>query len=209
MEILKQLSSRQGDKTEKSNKLVAGQCIQNPELLNEIVVGFTTNDQKLQSDCIEVFTIVSEKYPEMIVPFAAKIIPLLASKETKARWEAAHTLSLIADKIPEIVFSVLPELQELIEKDKSTIVRDYAIYTIANYAKSEKCSLEKTFEILKIALKLWEEKHAKQVFAGFNFILDKMPSFKSEISRLARPYLDAKKKVAASEAQKLLKRAGE
>jgi len=57
------------------------------------------------------------------------------SKETKARWEAVHTLSLNAEKIPDMILSVLPVLQSLVEKDKSTIVRDYAMTTVANYAK--------------------------------------------------------------------------
>ncbi len=113
MEILNQLSSRVGDKTEKSNKLVAGQCIKDPKLLNNIVMRLPDNNKKLQSDCIEVFTMVSENHPDLIVPFADKIIPLLSSKVTKTRWEAVHTLSFIADKVPEIIFSILPELQEL------------------------------------------------------------------------------------------------
>jgi len=36
MEILNQLSSRTGDKTEDSNKIVAEKCIANPRLLAEI-----------------------------------------------------------------------------------------------------------------------------------------------------------------------------
>ena len=206
MEILNQLSSVQGDKTEQSNRIVAEKCIKKPQLLKDIAKGFSVNDKKLQSDCIEVFTMVSEDHPEMIVPFAEDIIPLLSDKETKSRWEAVHTLSNIAGKIPGIIFSVLPELQELIEKDKSTIVRDYTIDAVANYAKADQASSEKAFGLLKTALYLWEEKHAKQVFKGFNNILDNQPLYSTEIVKLTEPYLEAKKKVAANEARKLMKR---
>lgn len=206
MEILNQLSSRKGDNTEQSNKLVAEQCIQNPELLKDIIKGFSEKDKKLQSDCIEVFTMVSETHPDIIVPFAENILPLLASKENKTRWEAVHTLSYIAGKIPGIIFSVLPELQELIEKDKSIIVRDYTIDTVANYAGTGKDSSEKSFGILKSALELWGERHAKQVFRGFYNILEHQPSYQSEIKRLTEPYLDAGKKVVAAEAKKLMKK---
>jgi hypothetical protein len=127
MEILNQLSSRKGDKTEIANKLVAEKCIADPKILTEIAVGLEDKDKKLQSDCIEVFTLVSEVKPEFVVPYAENILPLLYGKETKTRWEAVHTLSLIAEKIPDTVFSVLPALQSLVEKDKSTIVRDYAM----------------------------------------------------------------------------------
>ena len=77
MEILNQLSSQKGDKTEIANRLVAEQCIANPKLLAEIAIGFEDKDKKLQSDCIEVFTFVSEVKPEFVVPYADIILPLL------------------------------------------------------------------------------------------------------------------------------------
>jgi hypothetical protein len=205
MEILNQLSSKQGDKTEKSNRIVAEKCIENPDLLKDIATGFLSADKKLQADCIEVFTMVSENHPDLIVPLADKILPLLNNKETKTRWEAVHTLSFIAVKIPEIIFSILPDLQELIEKDKSTIVRDYTIDTVANFARFDKSSSGKAFGILKMALDLWDEKHAKQVFKGLSNILDNQPSYKTEISKIVKPYLDAKKNVVIKEAKKIIK----
>ncbi len=206
MEILNQLSSQKGDKTEISNKLVAEKCIDNPKALAEIAAGLEDNNKKLQSDCIEVFTLVSEVKPELVVPYADNVLPLLYSKETKTRWEAAHTLSFIAEKIPNTVFSVLPTLQSLIEKDKSTIVRDYALDTVANFAKTNVESSEKSYELLKLALELWGEKHAKQVFKGFNHVLDNCPDCKAEINMLVQPYLTANKKVVVTEAKKLVKR---
>ena len=206
MEILNQLSSQKGDKTEMSNKLVAEKCIANPKALAEIATGLKDKDKKLQSDCIEVFTLVSEVKPELVVPYADNMLPLLYSKETKTRWEAAHTLSFIAEKVPDTIFSVLPALQSLIEKDKSTIVRDYALDTVANYAKASVKASEKSYEILKFALELWGEKHAKQVFKGFNNVLDNCPDCKAEIHLLVQPYLTANKKIVAAEAKKLVKR---
>jgi hypothetical protein len=206
MNILNQLSSQKGDKTEIANRLVAEKCIANPKLLAEIAIGLKVQDKKLQSDCIEVFTFVAEVKPEFVVPFAENILPLLHSKETKARWEAVHTLSFIAEKISDTVFSVLPVLQSLVEKDKSTIVRDYAMDTIANYAKVSAETSTNAYEILKFALELWGEKHAKQVFKGFNFVLDNCPDCKVEIHKLVQPYLSANKKIVTNEAKKIIKR---
>jgi hypothetical protein len=205
MEILNQLSSQKGDKTEYSNKIVAEKCIANPRILAEIAVGLEDNDKKLQSDCIEVFTLVAENKAEFIVPYAENILPLLRSKETKTRWEAVHTLSYIADRIPDIIFSILPTLQSLIEKDKSTIVRDYAIDTIANYAKINVETSEKSYELLKYALNLWGEKHARQVLRGFNNVLNNCSAYNAEINLLVQPYLTANKKVVAAEAKKIIK----
>jgi len=206
MEILNQLSSQKGDNTEISNQLVAEKCIVNQRVLAEIAVGLEDNDRKLQSDCIEVFTLVAEKKPEFVVPYSDNILPLLYSKESKTRWEAVHTLSYIADKIPDIIFSILPVLQSLIEKDKSTIVRDYTMDTVANYAKVSAETSEKSYELLKFALELWGEKHAKQVFKGFNHVLDNCFDCKEEIKLLVQPYLSASKKIVAAEAKKIIKR---
>ena len=206
MEILNQLSSQKGDKTEASNQIVAEKCIANPKLLAEIAIGLEDKDKKLQSDCIEVFTLVSEKKPEFIVPYSENVLPLLYSKETKTRWEAVHTLSFIAEKIPDIICSVLPTLQLLVENDKSTIVRDYAMDTVANYAKLNAETSEKSYEFLKYALDLWGEKHAKQVFKGFNYVLDNCSDYGAEINLLVQPYLTANKKIVASEAKKIVKR---
>ena len=206
MEILKQLSSQQGEKTEASNKNVAEKCVANPQLLDEIASGLSSKDKKLQSDCIEVFTLVSERNPDLTVKYAENIIPLLSNKETKTRWEVVHTLSYIADKIPDVISSVLPELQELISKDKSTIVRDYALDTISNYAKTNAENAEKSYEILKSALDLWGEKHAKQVIKGLGNVLDNISMCKSEIHRIVLPYLSSNKKVVATEAKKIVKR---
>ena len=206
MEILNQLSSQTGDKTEDSNKMVAEKCIANPHLLAEISVGLEDKNKKLQSDCIEVFTMVSEKKPEFIVPYAGNIVPLLSSKQSKTRWKTVHTLSYIANKIPDIISSILPVLQSLIEKDESTIVRDYAVDTIANYAQISVETSEETYELLKFTLELWGEKHARQVLRGFNHVLDNISDYKAEISSLVQPYLSANKKVVATEAKKIVKR---
>ena len=144
--------------------------------------------------------------PEFVVPYAENVLPLLYSKETKTRWEAVHTLSLIAEKIPDTVFSVLSVLQSLVEKDKSTIVRDYAVDTIANYAKVSAETSTNSYEILKFVLELWGEKHAKQVFKGFNYVLDNCPDCKAKIHLLVLPYLSANKKIVAAEAKKIIKR---
>ena len=206
MEILNQLSSQKSDKTEISNKLVAEKCLANPKILAEIAVGLEDKDKKLQSDCIEVFTIVSENKPAFVVPYADNILSLLYSKETKTRWEAVHTLSFIAENIPDIIFSILPTLQSLIEKDKSTIVRDYAMDTVANYAKVNAETSEKSYELLKYALELWGEKHAKQVFKGFNYVLNNSSDYNVEINLLVQPYLSAHKKIVATEAKRIIKR---
>ncbi len=208
MDILAQLSSRTGDASEKSNRQVSEDCIKNPELLNEIVGGFEADDKKVRTDCIEVCTMIAETHPDMIIPYGRKVLPLLSSKETKTRWEAVHTLSFIAEKVPDIINDISADLSRMIKTDKSTIVRDYAIDTIANYAKSGKKSSENAYTILLEALTVWKEKHARQTLRGFGIIIDFCPERKREIGKIAMSYLGAKKGVIAAEAKKIMKRIG-
>ncbi len=206
MEILNGLSSRKGDRTEDSNKIVAERCMADPRLLADICVGLEDTDKKLRSDCAELFTMVAEKRPELVVPHAGNIPPLLTCKETKTRWEAAHTLAYIAERVPDVISDALPALCALIEGDKSTIVRDYAIDAIANYAKAGVEASREAYEILRSALAVWGDRHARQVFRGFNNVMDLLPDFRAEINSLVRPYLSAQKKVVAAEAVKIVKR---
>jgi hypothetical protein len=92
------------------------------------------------------------------------------------------------------------------ENDESTIVRDYTLDTIVNYAKTSAETSVKSYELLKQALELWGEKHAKQVFKGFNYVLDNCSDYRVEINSLAQPYLSANKKIVATEAKKIIKR---
>ena len=206
MEILNQLSSQKGDKTEGSNKIVAEKCIANPKMLADIVVGLEDKNKKLQTDCIEVFTLVAEKKPEFVVQYVEYIVPLLYSKEAKTRWEAVHTLSYITEKTPDTISSILHILQSLAENDKSTIVRDYAVDTISNYAKTSVKTSKEAYKLLKSILDLWGEKHARQVFKGFNHVLDNVSDYKIEINLLVQPYLSAGRKIVVTEAKKIIKR---
>jgi len=78
--------------------------------------------------------------------------------------------------------------------------------TVANYAKVSAETSENSYEILKFALEFWGEKHAKQVFKGFNNVLDNCTEHKAEISSLVQPYLTANKKIVVTEAKKIMKR---
>lgn len=209
MEIINQLSSQIGDKTAESNKNVAKKCIENPKLLDEIITCFDSKDKKLLGDSIEVFTMVSDTNPELILTYSSKIVPLLKSKETRIRWEAVHSLANISSYIPETVLSILPLLQELIQNDKSIIVRDYSIDAIANLAKVDEYYSEKAFELLKQSLEIWGERHGKQALQGLYFVLDFHPNLKNEIINLSEPYLGAKKKTVAKTAKNVIKKANE
>ena len=134
MSILDQLSSRVGDRTERSNRAVAEWCLADPSLLPEIAAGLQSGDRLLAGDCAEVLTMVTEADSALVSPFAADLCAPLDHEYTRARWEAVHALALMATRVPETVHSNLPTLASMIRTDKSTIVRDHAVDAVANYA---------------------------------------------------------------------------
>jgi hypothetical protein len=205
MKIISQLSSQIGDRTEGSNRKVAGKCLKDPLLLIEISEGLSSNDSKISSDCAEVMTEVAIVHPELVVKFAPELIRLIQHKHTKTRWEALHTLSLISTSIPQAIESILPDLEEITVKDKSTIVRDYATQIIARFAGIDQATAKKAFPILKRILDQWQDKQAVRVLEGMRNAWIVLPSLKTQIIPIAESYTDSKIGVAKKAALKLLK----
>lgn len=208
MNILGKLSSQAGDKTEASNRSVAGKCLKQPTLLKEIAAGLLTKDAKLVADCAEVMTLVAEENPPLVVRYAEDLLPLIKHKETKARWEALHTLSLVAHLCPALIKTILPDLEDIIAKDKSTIVRDYATETICRYAGIDKDTAKKAIPYLKEILVLWEDKQAARVLKGMYDAYLVLPSLKKEILRMALEYADSPRGVVKKAANKIIKALG-
>lgn len=205
MSIVNQLSSQVEDKTEKSNIEVANKCLANPGLLKEIAEGLKSTDKKLAADCAEVFTKVAEEKPEIVIDYADDLKEALETKETKLRWEAVHALSLIAHLVPDKITPILPKLYNLVHEDKSMIVRDYCVDTIANYAKANDDSAKKAYSYLKECLKEWGGKHANRALEGFKGVAKHKPELSSEIKLIAEEYIDHPKGVVKKVAKQLLK----
>ena len=208
MNILDQLSSRRGDKTEESNRKVAEFCITAPEYLKTIIAALDDGDSSLASDCIEVCTLVSERDPSLTAPYTVSFFPLLESSVTKIRWEAAHALAYTALPAAQEIDRNMPLLRKTVENDKSTIVRDYVLDAVANFAQAGEQQASAAYPVLKSALDIWGEKHGKQVLKGMQNVLQHCPLLKTELAATAESLLTAKKGVIVKEAKKLLKVCG-
>lgn len=205
MTIVSKLSSQLGEKTEEGNRNVAQQCIQYPKLLDEIKEGLLSKDKAIIGDCAEVMTKVSEVNPELVVPYFNDLLPLLSSKTTRVRWETIHALSLITPYISEQISLLLPKLKELITADKSTIVRDYSVQTICNYAEVGKKEAVAAFPILKESLSLWEGKHRGRILTGLLNVCKHAPEYILEIRGIAEDYMEDNRSSVKKAAKVLIK----
>ncbi|MBO1003939.1 hypothetical protein [Pseudogracilibacillus auburnensis] len=205
MSILNELSSATGTNNQEPNIIAANKCITNPDLLEQIADGFTMKDQKLVGDCIEVFTKVSESQPELLEPYMKYVLPLLDSKVTRIRWEAVHTIALLAEINPHIIYEIEQKLINIIESDKSIIVRDYAITAFANLAKSNQENATFAFPILKHALQVWDGRHRRPALDGLKEVAKQVPEFKEELLGIAESYLEDPKGVVKKSAKALIR----
>jgi hypothetical protein len=205
MSILSQLSSQSGDRTEAANRAVAAQCLKHPELLQDIAGALGDGNPALVGDCAEVLTKVAEEDPGLVVSYAEKLAPLLAHKTTRVRWEAMHGLALVAALTPKLITRLLPQLQEKLRKDASTIVRDYAVEALGGYAGSGPAAADKAFPLLAEALTLWDGKHAARALNGLARVAERAPRHEPAIRTLAYAQLGAARGVTRKAAKAVLK----
>jgi hypothetical protein len=188
MSILNQLSSQVGDRSTKSNLRVSAECLAQPALLDEVVGGLASKDAALAGDCAEVFTEVAKAEPGLVVPYAEALSALLTHRHTRVRWEAMHALALVAAGAPEVITSLLSRLRDIIRRDSSVIVRDYAVDALGNYAKTSKEAAEAAHPVLVEALTLWSGKQAARALSGLANVVSAIPSLSDELRVVAAEY---------------------
>lgn len=205
MSIVSKLSSQTGDRSEESNRVVAFECMENPELLKEIGLGLSSSDAKIAGDCAEVMTMVAAEEPMFAVPYIQSLLKLINHKSSRARWEAVHAISLTVEYASEPVTEALPVIMKLIEEDKSIIVRDYATDILANYGKAGKREAEIVYPLLKKSLYVYEGRHAGHALEGLKYVVGFLPEVKNEVYGIALEFTMHKKAVIAKAAKSLMK----
>ena len=205
MSILNQLSSHVGDRSEYSNHKVVVQCLEDPDLLDEIAKGLKLPDAALVGDCAEVMTKVAEENPELVVPYTEALSALLLHKSTRVRWEATQALSRVASFTPVTIAPLLPILMDKIRTDASVIVRDYATDTIANYASTDSAAAESAYPLLKETLTLWNGKQAGHALHGLAQLARLVPKFQGELRQIAEDYSHSSRGVVRKAAKALAK----
>lgn len=203
--IISQLSSQLKSRSNEANKSVAAKCLNKPALLDDIAKHLKDKNNKLIADCAEVMTEVALQNPALIHKYASSLADLIHHKENRVRWEAMHSIVLVADSLPEVVFSILPDLEEIMKKDASVIVRDYATESVCRYAGTGKKAAEKAFPLLIEILNIWGERHAGRALEGLINVYSFLPGLKNELGNINRDYLTSSKGVVKKAANRLEK----
>ncbi len=205
MSILKKLSSQTGDRTEYSNRKAVLECLDDPELIAEIVEGLASADAALVGDCAEVLTKVAEHKPEWAAPYAETAAALLSHKATRVRWEAMHLLALTVKQAREVLDAHLSQVAERLRNDASVIVRDYAADALADYAALGKEEAERVYHYLTEALTLWNGKQAGHALIGLANVAAKVPALHGDLRAVAEAFGRSDRAVVRKAAKALLK----
>ena len=205
MSILDQLSSQTGDRTEYSNRRVAIQCQDDPDLLADIVAGLRNLEVAIVGDCAEVLTKVAEAQPDLVASSAGALVPLLSSRKTRVRWEAMHALALVSHLAPGTIDTALPQLSEILRTDKSVIVRDYATDALAGYAATSETAARAAYPLLKMMLTSWNGKQAGHALQGMRNVAAQAPALLPELRITAQEYLSFPRAVVRMAAKSLQK----
>lgn len=205
MSILDELSSQAGTRSEYSNRRAALRCVEEPDLIQVIADGLSTESAKMQGDCAEVLAMVAENCPDLVAPHAKPLIAKLDHPRKRVRWEAMHALALIAPRIPRLTSRLLPKLGDLIQRDESVIVRDYATDALTNYAATGPRAAQKAYPFLKEALSAWEGKQAAHALEGLLQVAAQAPKLRPEIRDLAAAHAKSARRVVRQAAKRILK----
>jgi HEAT repeat protein len=206
MDILSQLSSQVGDRTEDSNKRVAGKVLKDPALLKQLEEGLASNDFKLAGDCAEVMTNVAAENPELVVPFADSLIRQIEHKDTRVRWESMHSLAEIGSRIPNKISAIVPKLAEITASDKSVIVRGYAIKVLGEYGMTSPTAAHEVWPPLVKQLDRWEEKDTGKVLESLFNLVSCNPGLSQKGREIAKKFQNHASAKARTMAKRLLKK---
>jgi hypothetical protein len=207
MTILNQLASQIGQRSEQANHRVAAMILNEPQLMDEIVVGLHSKDAGLLADCAEICTMLAESEPGLVAPYAEQLIPLLQHKKTRVRWEAMHALALITPLVVALINEHFSTIKRLFIEDKSVIVRDYAVVCAGNLAAGGREYAQRVFPFLKESLTAYHTKHAKLGLIGLGQAAPFLKGHTGELIDLANLYLQHVKpsvKQAARQLKKVL-----
>jgi HPt (histidine-containing phosphotransfer) domain-containing protein len=206
--VLDQLSSRLGERGGQSNRKVAGLCLAEPALLEEIAEGLGSADGALAGDCAEVMTMVADEQSGLVAPYAERLAPLLGHRTTRVRWEATHAVALAAASRPDLIGQLLPTLAEAIRSDKSTIVRDYATDAVGAYAGTSPAAASGAYRVLVEALTAWDGKQAGHALHGLAGAAALLPARRAELRAIAEEHVADSSATIRKAARQLLRATG-
>ena len=107
----------------------------NNELFKELIELFRTRNDVIKGTCAEVMKFVSQKTPQVFLPYIDELIEYINYKAPRVKWGIPESIGYLAKTYPDEVAKAVPKLLEN-AKNKSTVVRWCAAFGLTNIAKN-------------------------------------------------------------------------
>jgi hypothetical protein len=106
----------------------------NNELFKELIELFRTGNDVIKGTCAEVMKFVSQKAPQLFLPYLDELIEYINYKAPRVKWGIPESIGHLAKTYPDKVAKAVPKLLEN-TKNKSTVVRWCAAFGLSGIAK--------------------------------------------------------------------------
>jgi hypothetical protein len=125
----------------------------NNELFKDLIELFKTGNDVTKGTCAEVMKFVSQKTPQVLLPYIDELIEYINYKAPRVKWGIPESIGYLAKTYPDRIAKAVPKLLEN-TKNKSTVVRWCAAFGLTNIAKHnlklQNSLVEKFNELIEI-----------------------------------------------------------
>ena len=142
---------------------IAEEINKNKELFNELMKLFRTGNDVTKGTCAEVMKYVSQKNPEVFLPYLDELIEFIDYKAPRVKWGIPESIGHLAKTYPDKVAKAIPKLLEN-TTNKSTVVRWCAAFGLAGIAKYNSKLQDSLVEKFKQLIEIEQNNGVKNVY---------------------------------------------
>ena len=135
----------------------------NNEKIRELIELFRTGNDVTKGTCAEVMKFVSQKKPEVFLPYLDELIMSINYKAPRVKWGIPEAIGHLAKTYPDKVTKAVPKLLEN-TKNKSTVVRWCAAFGLSNIAKYNLGLQDSLLEKFKQIIEIEQNNGVKNVY---------------------------------------------
>jgi len=159
--------------SKKGHKIIVTEIsdlINNDNSFLELMDSFRNGSDVDKGTLAEVMKFVSEKNPQLFLPFIDELIEYINYKAPRVKWGVPESIGHIAKKYPKEVEKGIPRLLINI-RDESTVIRWCAAYALTEIAKYNKKVQNELVSRINGLIKIEENNGVKNIYLkGLKFI---------------------------------------
>ena len=182
---------------------LAEKVLENPELLDEVINGLSSEEKRIRGGCAEIISLISEKIPERVLPYIDTILEGLDSGSPIRRWEAICTLGNLSQI--ERSGRISAQISRIAENlsTESVVLRLHTVRALGKIGRNNPSTSKEVFDLLIGSAKYFKEKDVGFVAEALTY-LSGYPDLHPAMMEFAQSLLKSKNRTVLSKAKKLI-----